>query len=45
MGVDKANGGEDTNVAAIPDCSSASVKRIVSSSHFATKKAAELSEI
>ena len=45
MGVDKANGGEDTAIASMPGSSSSGVKRIVSSSHLVSEKAAELSEV
>ena len=45
MGVDKANGGKDSRIAAMPGSSLASVKRIVSSSHLVSEKAAELSEV
>ncbi len=45
MGVDKANGGKDSRIAAMPGSSLSSVKRIVSSSHLVSEKAAELSEV
>ena len=45
MIVDKANGGEDTRIAAIPGSNLSRVKRIVSSSHLVSEKAAELSEV
>ena len=45
MGVDNANGGEDTQIAAMPGSNLSRVKRIVSSSHLVSEKAAELSEV
>ena len=45
MGVDKANGDEDIHIATMPSSSSSGVKRIVSSSHLVSERAAELSEI
>ena len=45
MGVDKANGGEDTEMASMPGSNLSGVKRIVSSSHLVSEKAAELSEV
>ena len=45
MGVDKANGGEDTAIASVPGSNLSGVKRIVSSSHLVSEKAAELSEV
>ena len=45
MGVDHANGGEDTQIAAMPGSNLSRVKRIVSSSHLVSEKAAELSEV
>ncbi len=45
MGVDKANGDEDIDIATMPSSSSSGVKRIVSSSHLVSERAAELSEI
>ena len=45
MGVDKANGGKDTRIASMPGSSLSGVRRIVSSSHLVSEKAAELSEV
>ncbi len=45
MGLDKANGGKDRLSAAMPGSSLAGLKRIVSSSHLVSEKAAELSEV
>lgn len=45
MAVDKANGGEDARIAKMSGSSSSGVKRIVSSSHLVSEKAAELSEV
>ena len=45
MGVDKARGGEDTAIASMPGSSLSGAKRIVSSSHLVSEKAAELSEV
>ena len=45
MGGDKANSGEDTEIALMPGSSLSGVKRIVSSSHLVSEKAAELSEV
>ena len=45
MGVDKTNDGEDSRIAAMPGSSLAGAKRIVSSSHLVSEKAAELSEV
>ena len=45
MGLHKANGGKDSRIAAKPASSLAGVKRIVSSSHLVSEKAAELSEV
>ena len=45
MAVDNANGGEDPRIAAVPDSNLSRVKRIVSSSHLVSEKAAELSEV
>ena len=45
MGVDKANGGEDTAFTSMPGSNLSCVKRIVSSSHLVSEKAAELSEV
>ena len=45
MIVDNANGGEDPRIAAVPGSNLSRVKRIVSSSHLVSEKAAELSEV
>ena len=45
MGLHKADGGKDSRIAAKPASSLAGVKRIVSSSHLVSEKAAELSEV
>ena len=45
MIVDNANGGEDPRSAAVPGSNLSRVKRIVSSSHLVSEKAAELSEV
>ena len=45
MGFDKSNVGEDTRITTMPDSSSTGFKRIVSSSHLVSEKAAELSEV
>ena len=45
MIVDNANGGEDPPIAAVPGSNLSRVKRIVSSSHLVSEKAAELSEV
>ena len=45
MELDKANGRGNTQIATVPDSSSSGVKRIVSSSHLVSEKAAELSDI
>ena len=45
MGAGKANGGEDTEMASMPGSNLSGVKRIVSSSHLVSEKAAELSEV
>ena len=45
MIVDNANGGEDTRIAGTPGSNLSRVKRIVSSSHLVSEKAAELSEV
>lgn len=45
MIVDNANGGEDSRIAAVPGSNLSRVKRIVSSSHLVSEKAAELSEV
>ena len=45
MIVDNANGGEDPRIAAVPDSNLSRGKRIVSSSHLVSEKAAELSEV
>ena len=45
MVVDKTNGGENTQTASMPDANISSAKRIVSSSHLVSEKAAELSEV
>ena len=45
MAVDNANGGEDPRIAAVPGSNLSRVKRIVSSSHLVSEKAAELSEV
>ena len=45
IGLDKANGGEDTRIAAMHGLRLSGVRRIVSSSHLVSEKVAELSEI
>ena len=45
MGVDKTSGGEDSRIARMSGSNLAGVKRIVSSSHLVSEKAAELSEV
>ena len=45
MIVDNANGGEDPRIAAVPGSNLSRGKRIVSSSHLVSEKAAELSEV
>ena len=45
MVVDNANGDEDTRIAGMPGSNLSRVKRIVSSSHLVSEKAAELSEV
>ena len=45
MGVDKADSGEVTAIASMPGSNLSGVKRIVSSSHLVSEKAAELSEV
>ena len=45
MIVDNGNGGEDPRIAAVPGSNLSRVKRIVSSSHLVSEKAAELSEV
>ncbi len=45
MGVDKVNEGEDTRIDLTPGSTLSGVKRIVSSSHLVSEKAAELSEV
>jgi len=45
MGEDKVNEGEDTRIDSTPGSSLSGVKRIVSSSHLVSEKAAELSEV
>ena len=45
MGVDKTNGDENSRIAVMPGSSLAGAKRIVSSSHLVSEKAAELSEV
>ena len=45
MGVDGVNGGEDSQIAAMHGSSLTGMKRIVSSSHLVSEKAAELSEV
>ena len=45
MIVDNANGGEDTRIAKTSGSNLSRVKRIVSSSHLVSEKAAELSEV
>ena len=45
MGVDKAKKGKDTQIAAMLGSGLPDVKRIVSSSHLVSEKAAELSEV
>ena len=45
MAVDKTNGGENTQTASMPNANISSAKRIVSSSHLVSEKAAELSEV
>ena len=45
MAVDKANGVENNRIATMSDPSLSGVKRIVSSSHLVSEKAAELSEV
>ena len=45
MIADNANGAEDPRIAATPGSNLPSVKRIVSSSHLVSEKAAELSEV
>ena len=45
MGVDQATGNEDTAIAKTPDSNLSGLKRIVSSSHLVSEKAAELSEV
>ena len=45
MGLDNANGGKDTRIAAKRGSKLSRVKRIVSSSHLVSEKAAELSEV
>ena len=42
---DNANGDEDPRIAAVPGSNLSGVKRIVSSSHLVSEKAAELSEV
>ena len=45
MITDNGNGGEDPRIAAVPGSNLSRVKRIVSSSHLVSEKAAELSEV
>ena len=45
MVVDKANGGEDTQIAAMHGSRLSGVKRIISSSYLVSDKVAELSEV
>jgi predicted MarR family transcription regulator len=45
MTEDNANGDEDPRIAAVPGSNLSGVKRIVSSSHLVSEKAAELSEV
>ena len=45
MGADKADGGKNNMIAVVPDANLSGVKRIVSSSHLVSEKAAELSEV
>ena len=45
MGVDKANGGEDAQIAAMHGSRLSGVKRIISSSYLVSDKVAELSEV
>lgn len=45
MGADEANGGEGTPIVTMPNSNLSGVKRIVSSSHLVSEKAAELSEV
>ena len=45
MMVDDANGGKNPLIAGVPGSNLSRVKRIVSSSHLVSEKAAELSEL